>query len=95
MRELFIMDLKVKVLMKMQLYIDKAGMTPAQAIDTATINCAHALHVANDFGEITMGKIADFIVTANYPLTDIRILQKDKAVYQGGVFVHHPADQDN
>ena len=80
---------------EMQLYVDKAGMTPAQAIDTATINCARALHVADDFGEIAVGKMADFIVTANNPLTDISILQKDKAVYQGGVCVHHPADQDN
>ena len=79
---------------EMQLYVDKAGMTPAQAIDTATINCARALHVANDFGEIAVGKIADFIVTADNPLTDISILQKDKAVYQGGVCVHHPADQE-
>lgn len=80
---------------EMQLYVDKAGMTPAQAIDTATINCARALHVANDFGAIAVGKMADFIVTVNNPLTDISILQKDKAVYQGGVCVHHPADQDN
>ena len=79
---------------EMQLYVDKAGMTPAQAIDTATINCARALHVADDFGAIAVGKMADFIVTANNPLTDISILQKDKAVYQGGVCVHHPANQE-
>ncbi|AXX64779.1 amidohydrolase family protein [Bombilactobacillus bombi] len=76
---------------EMQLYVEKAGMTPAQAIDTATINCAKAMHVSKDYGEISVGKVADFIVMKDNPIQDIKVIQKEKAVYQGGVCVHQPA----
>ncbi|MFC0290758.1 metal-dependent hydrolase family protein [Bombilactobacillus bombi] len=75
---------------EMQLYVEKAGMTPAQAIDTATINCAKAMHVSQDYGEISVGKVADFIVMKDNPIQDIKVIQKEKAVYQGGVCVHQP-----
>lgn len=76
---------------EMQLYVEKAGMTPAQAIDTATINCAKAMHVSQDYGEISVGKVADFIVMKDNPIQDIKVIQKEKAVYQGGVCIHQPS----
>ncbi|NVY97055.1 amidohydrolase family protein [Lactobacillus sp. DCY120] len=79
---------------ELELYVTKAAMTPAQAIDSATINCARALHVAEDYGSIEVGKKADFLVMAANPVEDIRILQEEKAVYQAGVCVHSCPDQN-
>ncbi|WP_283678509.1 amidohydrolase family protein [Lentilactobacillus sp. Marseille-Q4993] len=73
---------------EMQLYVDKADMTPAQAIDSATFNCARAMHVDNEFGSIEVGKYADFIVMNDNPVEDIKVFQRDNDVYQNGVRVH-------
>lgn len=73
---------------EMQLYVEKAGMTPAQAIDSATINCARAMHVDNEYGEIKAGKFADFIATTENPINDITVIQQDKDVFQNGSQVH-------
>lgn len=40
----------------------KMGMTPAQAINAATINAAHAIGMAHRFGSIEVGKQADMII---------------------------------
>ncbi len=63
-------------------------MTPAQAIDTATINCARAMHVEAEYGEIAPGKYADFIAMTEDPIADISVIQREKDVYQNGVNVH-------
>lgn len=73
---------------ELQLYVEKAGMTPAQAIDAATINCARAMHVQNEYGQLLPGNHADFIVTDKNPAKDITVLQADKDVYQNGAQVH-------
>lgn len=78
---------------EMQLYVDKAGMTPAQAIDTATINCARAMHVDQEYGEIAVGKYADFIAMAEDPCENIAVIQGEKDVYQNGVNVHRGIPQ--
>lgn len=41
----------------------KMKMTPAEAINAATINAAHALEVQDEFGSITRGKKANLILT--------------------------------
>ncbi|MTV83118.1 metal-dependent hydrolase family protein [Secundilactobacillus folii] len=73
---------------EMQLYVEKASMTPAQAIDSATINCARAMHVDDEYGEIATGKYADFIAMDENPIDDISVIQREKDVYQNGVNVH-------
>ncbi|GAF35877.1 metal-dependent hydrolase family protein [Lentilactobacillus farraginis] len=73
---------------ELQLYVEKAGMTTAQAIDTATINSAKAMHVDQEYGRIAAGNYADFIVTTKNPIKDIKVLQGDKDVYQNGQRVH-------
>lgn len=40
----------------------KMGMTPAQAINAATINAAHAIRVAHRVGSIETGKQADMVI---------------------------------
>ncbi len=64
--------------MELEIYVDY-GMSPMEAIQTATKNAAQALGMARDLGTIEPGKLADIIAVKGNPLDDIRILQqKDK-----------------
>ena len=60
---------------ELELYVRMIGMTPAEALLTATRNAAEALGRLNDLGTIEEGKIADLIVVDGNPLEDIKILQ--------------------
>lgn len=42
-------------------------MTPAEAINAATLNGAYALGMENNFGSITSGKVASFFITKPMP----------------------------
>ena len=48
----------------------EAGLTPMQAIQSATINVAKAFHKDKDFGTIEAGKVADVIAVDGDPLKD-------------------------
>jgi imidazolonepropionase-like amidohydrolase len=61
----------------------KAGMTPLEAIRTATLNGAELLGL-NDRGEIAVGKLADLIAVPGDPLSDITVLERVSAVIKGG-----------
>jgi len=60
---------------ELDLYVRVLGMSPMDAILTATRNSAKALGRLNDLGTIEEGKIADMIVVEGNPLKDITILQ--------------------
>jgi imidazolonepropionase len=45
----------------------KLRMTPEEAINAATLNGAAAMELSNEYGSITKGKIANFIVTKPIP----------------------------
>jgi imidazolonepropionase-like amidohydrolase len=62
----------------------KLGLTPAQAIATATVNAARALGLNGDSGSIEPGKRADLIGIATDPLRDIRELQRIQVVIAAG-----------
>jgi Tol biopolymer transport system component/imidazolonepropionase-like amidohydrolase len=65
-----------------------AGMTPFQALQTATVNAANALGLGNELGTIQPGKIADLAFVGGNPLADIRATRDVKRVMKGGqVFV--------
>ena len=57
---------------ELQLYVD-LGMTPMEAIQTATRNSAIALN-RNDLGTIESGKLADIIAVDGDPSVDVGIL---------------------
>ncbi len=65
-------------------YMVKYGMTPMQAIQSATVSAADLLERTNDFGAIEVGKFADIIAVANDPLKDITELERVKFVMKGG-----------
>lgn len=50
----------------------QGGMTPHEALRTATINPAQSLGFGNSLGSIKAGKLADLLVLSSNPLDDIR-----------------------
>ena len=42
-------------------------MTPAEAINAATLNGAYAMGLSHDYGSITLGKVANFFITKPIP----------------------------
>src|SRR6516225_1278864 len=65
-------------------YMVKYGMTPAQALRSATLNAAELLGMQNDVGSIAPGKYADLVAVKGDPLADISVLQKIDFVMKGG-----------
>jgi len=61
-----------------------AGLTPFQALQTATVNAARALGLDNDLGSIEPGKVADFAFVGGDPLEDIRNTRDVRRVMKGG-----------
>lgn len=71
-----------------------AGMSPADAIRSATWNAAQLLHMEDELGSISPGKHADIIAVKGNPLEDISELQRVQFVMKGGkVFKAAEADQ--
>jgi imidazolonepropionase-like amidohydrolase len=62
-----------------------AGLTPLQALQTATTNAASLLGV--DAGVLEAGKLADVIAVDGDPLKDVKALEKVVFVMKGGVVV--------
>ena len=50
----------------------QGGMTPLEALDSATISGARYLGMDKDLGSIETGKLADLVVLDKNPLEDIR-----------------------
>jgi imidazolonepropionase-like amidohydrolase len=62
----------------------KAGLTPYQALVTATRNPAEFFGQSGEWGTIERGKRADFLLLTANPLTDIRNTQRIEWVSFGG-----------
>ncbi|NBB61451.1 amidohydrolase family protein [Pseudomonas sp. ODNR1LW] len=63
----------------------RAGLTPLEAIQAATVGSAEHLRISNEAGRITPGMPADIIAVAGDPLTDVTELERMKFVMKGGV----------
>jgi Tol biopolymer transport system component len=61
-----------------------AGLTPFQALQTATVNTARLLNADADLGTIHVGKLADLIVVDGDPLTDIKAARRVRTVIKNG-----------
>jgi len=62
----------------------KFGMTPAQALQAATINAATLLNQQETLGSLTEGKVADIIAVDGNPLEDISLLENVTFVMKEG-----------
>lgn len=69
--------------LEMELYV-KAGLTPLQAIKTATLNSAIFLQRDKLYGSIATGKKADFIVLNDNPLDNIANTRHIHSVWKEG-----------
>ncbi len=70
-------------------YMVRYGMTPMQAIQSATIVSAELLERPNDLGAIEAGKLADIVAVAGDPLRDITELERVRFVMKGGEVVRN------
>ena len=61
------------------------GLTPMQAIQSATVNAGQALGREKDVGAIAVGRFGDLIAVAGDPTTDVRLLEAVPFVMKGGV----------
>lgn len=72
----------------------KAGMTPTQALATATTNGADLLGMGSELGAIAPGYLADLIGVAGDPTADIQVaITKVRWVMKGGSVVVEPASR--
>ncbi|MEW6128065.1 MAG: amidohydrolase family protein [Acidobacteriota bacterium] len=62
----------------------KLGMTPMQAMQTATVNAADLLGWADRVGSIETGKFADLVAVTGDPTKDITVLERVGFVMKGG-----------
>ena len=67
-----------------ELYV-KAGMTPLQALQSATTQAAKLLDMEADVGRIQPGKYADIVAVEADPVKDISALRTIDFVMKGGV----------
>jgi imidazolonepropionase-like amidohydrolase len=72
-------------------YMVRYGMTPLQAIRSATLDSARLLGREQDFGTVAVGRSADLIAVAGDPLRDIELLRDVRGVMKQGRVVKTPA----
>ena len=60
----------------------EAGMTPFQALQTATVNPARMLNI--DAGSIEVGKLADLVLVDGNPLVDVGAAHRVRQVIANG-----------
>jgi len=74
---------------EMERYVDLVGMTPMEALHTATRNMGAVSGL--DIGEVREGALADLVVVDGDPTADIGVLQRHelrRAVLKGGRFAY-------
>jgi imidazolonepropionase-like amidohydrolase len=65
----------------------RAGLTPLQALQTATLNPAKFLNRLADLGTVERGKLADLVLLDANPLEDIANTKKIRAVVVAGRYL--------
>lgn len=73
----------ISLLMELEQYVD-GGLTPLQALRSATTVPATALGMGGDLGAIAPGRLADLVVLRGNPLANIRDLRNVKIVVKDG-----------
>ena len=68
-------------------YMVRLGMTPMQAIQSATRDAAKVMQREKDIGAIAVGRFGDMIAVKGDPLDNIRLLEQVSGVIKGGEVV--------
>ncbi|MBV6523037.1 MAG: Imidazolonepropionase [Gemmatimonadaceae bacterium] len=79
---------------ELELLVDY-GMTPLQAVRTATSGTARGLHLQESLGAVKPGLLADLIAVDGDPTSDITATQRVRFVMKGGTVFRVPADGAN
>jgi cytosine/adenosine deaminase-related metal-dependent hydrolase len=77
----------LELIRELELYV-QAGMTPAQALQTATRNVAQLVGVADQTGAITIGREADLVLVEGDVSTDITALRRTRWVMTDGRLIN-------
>ena len=72
------------LLMELEHYV-MGGLTPVDAMRTATAVPAEAMGVGADLGTIERGKLADLVIVDGNPLVNISDIRKTRRVIKDGV----------
>jgi imidazolonepropionase-like amidohydrolase len=72
----------------------KFGMTPAQAVRSATVTAAELLGMQDSLGTIEAGKLADIVAVPGDPLADVSVMEKVDFVMKGGVVYRGPVREE-
>lgn len=75
---------------ELEYYVKGAGLTPMDAIKTATINAADLLQMQNKIGQVMRGFTANIIAVKGNPLNDITLLQHVAFVMKNGKIYKQP-----
>jgi imidazolonepropionase-like amidohydrolase len=67
-------------------WLVKAGLSPMEALQTATLNPARYMGRLKDLGTVEQGKLADLVLLDANPLENISNTQKIAAVVTGGKY---------
>jgi imidazolonepropionase-like amidohydrolase len=68
----------------------KFGMTPGQALKSATMTAAELLGMSDKVGTIEAGKMADIVAVPGDPLADVSVMEKVDFVMKGGTVYRKP-----
>jgi imidazolonepropionase-like amidohydrolase len=74
-------------------YMVRYGMTPMQALQSATSVAAALLGKQDDLGAVEAGKLADVVAVAGDPLADVSEMERVTFVMKGGVIYKGPGAQ--
>ncbi len=73
-------------------YMVRYGMTPIQAIQSATIEAARVMRREESVGSIAVGKFADLVAFRSNPVEDIAAIETPAFVMKGGRLVFQATD---
>jgi len=67
------------------IYMVEAGMSPMEAIRSATMTASELLRIQDDFGSVEAGKMADIVAVDGDPIQDISAMTKVVFVMKNGI----------
>ena len=73
---------------ELQIFVEEAGFSPLEALQTATLNPAIFMEKESEFGTVEMGKLANLVLLNKNPLVDIKNTTTIEAVILSGQYLN-------